>query len=141
MKQTFIAISALVITTASQANTTHIHNFECPQNCPQEISAPSTTPASVGAPYKMSEVKEQAAEKTASVQFNRSMQKTLNAVSRIKFEEAIKDLEAANSFNNLMAQTLLVIGNEKLNDQLEDLAALERYEVLMATTLNNVASN
>jgi hypothetical protein len=67
------------------------------------------------------------------------MQQTLNALSINKYEEAIKDLEAANEYNNLMAQTLLIVENEKLNDQLEDLSALERYENLMTNILNSTS--
>jgi hypothetical protein len=137
MKNIITAIVALAMTTATQANTTHLHGAKCPHDCPQIMVTPVSTP--VKSPSLMVNAKNLAEEKTAKVQFDRTMQQTLNTINLNKYEEAIKDLAAANAYNNLMAQTLLIIENEKLNDQLEDLSALERYENLMATILNGTA--
>lgn len=131
------AIVALAMTTATQANSTHIHSANCPQDCPQILVSPVSTP--VKSSYLMADVKNQAEEKTAKVQYDRTMQQTLNALNITKYEEAIKDLSAANAYNNLMAQTLLIVETEKFNDKLEDLSALERYENLMATILNSTS--
>lgn len=131
------AIVALAMTTATQASTTHKHSANCPEDCSKVTVAPVSN--SVKSSYLMANAKNQADEKTASVQFERNMQLTLNALSIAKHEEAIKDLEAANSYNNLMAKTLLMVQTEKLNHQLEDLAALERYENLMTNILNSTS--
>jgi molybdopterin-guanine dinucleotide biosynthesis protein A len=134
MKNIITAIVALTMTTATQANATHFLSANCPHDCPKIMVVPGSTPATSS--YLLADVKSHAEEKTAKVQFDRTMQQTLIAVNLNKYEEAIKDLSGATAYNNLMTQTLLIIENEKLNDQLEDLSTLERYENLMATILN-----
>jgi hypothetical protein len=133
MKTIMTALVALAFNYA--ATSKHLHNENCKVNCPESTFISAPTP--VNPTYRSVLIKNASEEKTAKVQYSRTMQNAINTVNLQKHQEAIKDLAAANSYNNLMAQTLLIIEDEKLNDQLEDLEALQRYENLMVTIFSN----
>lgn len=116
------------------ATAIHLHNDNCKVNCPESTFISAPTPVSPS--YRMEVIKNASEENAAKVQYSRTMQNAINKVNLKKYEEAIKDLDAASTFNNLMAQTLLIIEDEKLADQIEDLEALQRYEKLMLNTLS-----
>ncbi len=124
-------ITALVAMAMSyNASAGHLHNAECPVNCPNKtfISAPVSKSFDQAA----AELKSRSEDRNSLLRYAQTMQQTLMHIEKQKLQDAIENLEAEQAYNNLMAGLLSQVEHQKLADQLEDLSAANRFQHLMA---------
>jgi hypothetical protein len=129
----------VAIAITSTASATHHHQAGCPSNCSDKMAAVPSSAKSFE--QKVADLKNVAAEKTSLINYNRSMQQTLNLVAKQKHEEAIANIESENAYNNLMAGIITEIEQHKVENQLEDLNAAERFSNMMQSIFTETASN
>ena len=136
MKSLFSAILAIAV--SASASATHHHSNDCPKDC--AVNASAIAPVTKSYDKKVAELKDVVENKTGMLNYNKTMQATLNTINIQKHLVAIENLESENAFNSLMANLVQNIDQQKLTDQLEDLSAAQRFEDLMVSICIETAS-
>ncbi len=136
MKTLFTAIVALAITTTASA--THHHSAGCPSNCSAKVE--SVTTSTKGYDQKLADLKNVAEEKAGLINYNRTMQITLNQLVIQKHLDAIANIESETAYDNLMSGVITNLEQQKFDDQMNDLTAAHRYEQVMQSIFTEVAT-
>lgn len=135
MKTIMTALVALAFNYSASAN--HLHTGDCKVNCP--VDTKIAAPASKSYEQKLAEIKLASEDKLSYLNYNQTMQRTLNLVALQKHQNAIANIEAENAYNKMMVTILGNLEQQKVADQIEDMAAGQRFETLMSNLLSQTA--
>ncbi len=136
MKTLCTALVSIAI--SASASATHLHHGDCPANCSAKTASVSST--SKNYDQKVADLKNVADEKAGVINYNRTMQFTLNQLEKQKHMDAIANIESEGAYNNLMSVVIGSMEQQKAEEQIEDLTAEQRFANMMHAIFTETAS-
>jgi parvulin-like peptidyl-prolyl isomerase len=129
MKTVFLALAAFAFSLSVKATDSVTSNGQNNTIVPK----PATVPTAFNSLQNAQE------NNLSMLNYNKTMQVTLDKLELTKLENEIANLLAKINFNELMAQTLQLIITENYIDQVKDLEAAQAYQTLMGNILKLAA--